>query len=146
MIWESPLAVWPPEFVLGRCRSDVVCPEVITPYSTSEYFATGARPDQVIVHDRSGRREVAIEDIPTDTLFASTEVTEGEFDEAVGLSGNFSFDEAFRDAMAKLPKRNPSPDEMVTIVIVQIGAWLGGIAGFHHLFVRLRQPRREAAT
>jgi hypothetical protein len=60
-------------------------------------------------------------------------------EEAVGYSKNFSFDEAFKDAMKNLPQHKPShPDEMTNITVVEIGAQLGGIAGLRQLVVRIR--------
>ena len=58
--------------------------------------------------------------------------------QAVGYSKNFSFDEAFKDAMQKLPQSKPThPDQMTRIKVEETGAELGGIAGFHRLFVRI---------
>jgi hypothetical protein len=58
--------------------------------------------------------------------------------QAIGYSKNFSFDEAFKDAMQKLPQSKPThPDQMTRIKVEETGAELGGIAGFHHLFVRI---------
>jgi hypothetical protein len=58
--------------------------------------------------------------------------------ESTGYSQNFSFDEAFKDAMKKLPEGPPpQPDQMTQLTVVDIGAQLGGIAGFRHLFVRI---------
>jgi hypothetical protein len=38
--------------------------------------------------------------------------------QATGYSKSFSFDEAFRDAMDKLPKRPPAhPDELIVLTV-----------------------------
>jgi hypothetical protein len=147
--WEveielSPIDVWPPEFGLNRCNTGDICTQVVTPYNASEYFAFGSRPDTVIVHDEAGRHTVDVEDIPTETLLAPAEETDAAVDEAVGLSANLSFDEALRDALQKLPPwDSPIRDDMAVITVAEIGAWLGGIAGFHHLFVRVRRAKRK---
>lgn len=58
--------------------------------------------------------------------------------QAIGYSKNFSFDEAFKDAMQKLPESKPThPDQMTRIKVEETGAELGGIAGRRHLFVRI---------
>lgn len=143
-IEESRLTVWPPEFILTRCRTGDVCPQVITPFHATEYFRLGTRPDQVFIHDENGRREIPMEDILTQTLREAIDVDDAQYDEAVGLSARFSFDEALRDAIAKLPESSPShPDELVTITVEDIGVWFGGIAGLHHLYVRVRRLKRK---
>jgi hypothetical protein len=141
-IEESPLSVWPPEFVLTRCRTAELCPQVITPFHVDEQFPLGVRPDTIGVYDRAGKRSVEVEDIPTSELFALAEGDDGDFEEAVGLSATFSLEGAFKDALEKLPKWTPRhPDEMHAVVVTQVGAWFGGIAGFHHLYVRIRRRR-----
>ncbi|GAA4734796.1 hypothetical protein GCM10023328_13520 [Modestobacter marinus] len=51
-----------------------------------------------------------------------------------------SFDEAFADAVANLPPFEPPfPDAMDRVDVVDTGALFGGIAGLHHLFVRVRR-------
>ena len=55
-----------------------------------------------------------------------------------GFSKKLSFDEAFADAIARLPKIEPShPDTLETVRVVEIGGLFGGIAGFHDLYVRV---------
>jgi hypothetical protein len=140
---QSPLDIWPPEFALRRCSTDLICPQHVVPYSASEYFPMGSRPDQIVIHDADGRRTFDVEDIPTDTLMTPGAADPG-MDEAVGLSGDMSFDGAFRDALQKLPPWDAvTPDEMAVITVTETGAWLGGIAGFHPLFVKVRGARRR---
>jgi hypothetical protein len=50
-----------------------------------------------------------------------------------------SFDEAFADAIANLRPSLPDPDALSRVEVVDIGGLFGGIAGFHHLFVKVRQ-------
>lgn len=59
--------------------------------------------------------------------------------ESIGYSNKLSFDEAFADAIKKLPPASVKfPDMLETIEVVQVGASFGGIAGFHRLEVRIR--------
>jgi len=59
--------------------------------------------------------------------------------ESIGYSNKLSFDEAFADAIKKLPSASVKfPDMLETIEVVQVGASFGGIAGFHRLEVRIR--------
>lgn len=147
--WEARvernwLQIWPPEFVLTRCRTASVCLEVITPYAIVRAFPSGERPDSVVLHDADGARTVPVEDATALATggAALDESEEGSYDEATGLSASMSFDEAFANALQGLPSWSPPfPDAMATVAVTQVGAWFGGIAGFHHLFVRVRRPR-----
>jgi hypothetical protein len=57
---------------------------------------------------------------------------------ATGFSKKLSFDEAFADALAKLPSvTHPHPDTLESLRVVEIGALFGGIAGFRDLYVRV---------
>ena len=59
-------------------------------------------------------------------------------DEATGFSKKLSFDEAFADAVAKLPPIEPPvADALSQVHVLEIGGRFGGIAGFHDLFVRV---------
>lgn len=59
--------------------------------------------------------------------------------EATGYSNSLSFDEAFADAIKKLPPPAVKfPDMLETVEVVHIGGSFGGIAGFHRLEVRVR--------
>lgn len=59
--------------------------------------------------------------------------------ESIGYSNKLSFDEAFADALKKLPPPSVKfPDMLETIEVVQIGASFGGIANFRRLEVRIR--------
>lgn len=59
--------------------------------------------------------------------------------ESIGYSNKLSFDEAFADAVKKLPPASVKfPDMLETVEVVQVGASFGGIAGFHRLEVRIR--------
>ncbi len=59
--------------------------------------------------------------------------------EATGYSNDLSFDEAFADALKKLPPPAVKfPDMLETVEVVHIGGSFGGIAGFRRLEVRVR--------
>jgi hypothetical protein len=59
-------------------------------------------------------------------------------DEAIGFSPNLSFDEAFADALAALPKLDGNTaDQLENIAVLETVARIGGIVGFQHLFVRI---------
>jgi len=58
--------------------------------------------------------------------------------EATGYSESYSFDEAFRNALDNLPPdENSFPDKLTTIHVVDVGAMIGGIAGFNQLYVKV---------
>jgi hypothetical protein len=59
--------------------------------------------------------------------------------EATGYSDAYSFEEAFRNAIKALSLTPSYPDELIQVTIVEIGAEIGGIAGFDRLFVRARR-------
>jgi hypothetical protein len=143
-VQQNLLTVWPPEFVLARYRTASICLEVITPFNVAEYFRLESRPESVVLHHRDGRTDVSVEDLSADQVALLGVLAAGtaDFDEATGVSRSMSFDEAFADALAQLPPRKPSfPDQMSTVTVTETGAWFGGVAGFHHLFVRIRRPR-----
>lgn len=60
----------------------------------------------------------------------------GRLRSATGVSKNLSFDEAFRDALKKLPPEEPvGTDQLTTVRVVRTYALFGGFAGFHELHV-----------
>ena len=105
-------------------------------------------PESVVVHHEDGRDDVRVnadEEAPSlahGALAPIRALMGGEaegFYEATGMSAKISFDEAFADAVSRLPgSQSPVADEMTTVTVSEIGAWFGGIAGFHHLFVTVR--------
>lgn len=61
--------------------------------------------------------------------------------EATGISRDWSFDEAFQDAVNQLGSGSPgTPDWLDTYTVVEIGARVGGIAGFNELLVKVSRP------
>lgn len=58
--------------------------------------------------------------------------------QSTGYSNEFSFEEAFTDAIKNLPPDpNPYPDKQIHINVVGVGALLGGILGEHKMFVSI---------
>ncbi len=147
-IEQSPLTIFPPQFSLLRCPLPGVFPQVVTPFRYVETFRVVPRPEAVTVHHAEGSDEVKVEDWgPELGAFAQAmrryeeECPEGA-DQATGFSKNLSFDEAFRDALAKLPPvEDPHPDQLERVRVLEIGALFGGIAGFRDLTVTVCRTR-----
>lgn len=139
-IRESAIEIFPPEFSLLRCAKPGFFPQVITPFRYSESFRIGStRPERVNVHHAEGTDEVEVEDCGAELAgYQAALAPGGAADEATGFSKRLSFDEAFADAVAKLPPATPEhPDMLETVSVQEIGALFGGIAGFHDLWVRV---------
>lgn len=144
-IEQSPIDVFPPEFSLLRCRRPGFFPQVVVPFRYSETFQVGSRPDQVTVHHAEGSDAVAVEQCGQQLAPYGEAVGAGAAqqcppgaDEATGFSKNLSIDEAFADALAKLPPITPEhPDTLETVRVAEIGAFFGGIAGFRDVWVRV---------
>jgi hypothetical protein len=160
-IQRSPLTIFPPQYIVQACVDPaVICPPVITPYRAVNIFASGP-VDTIKLHTASGIQDVKVvkSDDPKGVavtkggggghlpsplrLGRSLEGVIESFDggeprEATGYSDSFSFDEAFREAVANLPPRQVSyPDEMTTVTVTSIGALFGGIVGFQKMFVKI---------
>jgi hypothetical protein len=59
--------------------------------------------------------------------------------EAIGLSKNLSYDEAFADALKNLPpSKNPHPDQRLDVTVIESTGQFGGFAGLHQLAVKIR--------
>ena len=55
---------------------------------------------------------------------------------ATGYSNAFSFEEAFKNAIANLPPdTDPFPDKLTNVTVVGVGANFGGIAGLNRMYV-----------
>jgi hypothetical protein len=145
---QNPLPVDPPEFFLTQCGAPGSWPEAVTPYTVYELFSLAAVPGRIVVHHAEGRDDVQIEQ-PEQALLGSLYTDEEagglqapalQADEAVGLSRTLSMDEAFRDAVRRLPPfGEPRPQRLQEFRIVEIVAQFGGPAGFRHLLVRVRR-------
>jgi len=145
-IEQSPLEVFPPQFSLLRCARAGVFPQVMTPFRYSETFRVGGtQPEEVTVHHAEGSDAIRVEACGAELAaygealgVGAAEPCPAGADEATGFSKKLSFDEAFADALAKLPETSPThPDTMETVRVAEIGAFFGGIAGFHDLWVRV---------
>ena len=141
---RSPIRVFPPQFNLWRCALPGVFPEVITPYTYAETVRYPSDQPQITVHHADGADEVPIEDCGPELAPYSEAVRgrEGDCpegaDQAIGFSKTLRFDEAFADAVTKLPPFTPTdPDALVTIRVLETGALFGGIAAFRDLYVRV---------
>ena len=142
----SLIDVFPPEYNILRRRLPGAYPRVLAPFVLAEIFPLPTRPDHVRVHHADGTDEVPVEDLD-DALPGSAAVLgstaaalTGGGDSAVGFSPDLSFDEAFADALGKLPPLTaPHADALATVRVVDSGAMFGGIAGFHHLYVRVER-------
>jgi hypothetical protein len=144
-IAQSPLKIFPPQFNLVRCQRPGPAPEVVTPYRYAEPVRFPENQRQITVHHADGADEIDIEDCG-DELSGFVRAVHGDADrrcpegtdEAVGFSTALRFDDAFADALAKLPPSDaPLADALARVEVLEIGGLFGGFAGFHHLFVRL---------
>ncbi len=145
-IQQSPLLIHPPQYNLLWRESPGNWPDVVVPYRHGEVFRFPDDPPTVTIHHAEGQDELTIElggeqlihfeamasDRPTDTGAPGTA-------EATGMSANLKFDEAFADALENLPPYDSYPDALERIDVVETGALIGGIVGFHHLVVRVRR-------
>jgi len=149
--WEAkveqrPERIFPPFFQILRCPRVGFFPQIVVPYRHAETIEFPEDRSEVVVFHADGRDEVSIEACGDD-LAAYSDVVGGgsgeracpdEADEATGFSSNLSFDEAFADALTRLPAFEPThPDTLERVTVVEIGGLFGGIAGFNDLFVRI---------
>lgn len=61
---QSPIRIFPPQFVLREVPPTGIVTKVITPFETQTSFTAAEPVEQVIVHDRNGRHEVPVEQVP----------------------------------------------------------------------------------
>ena len=144
-IIQSPLRVFSQQFdLLWRERSGI-WPSVVQPYRHGEVALFPADQTAVTVHHADGNDQVRIEACGDDLREYAAVVSESQgvhrssgVDEATGFSRNLSFDEAFSEALTSLPPAEPTvADNLSRVSVVEVGGLFGGIAGFHHLFVRV---------
>ena len=153
----NPARIYPPQYDLLSRRLPGIQPQVVTPYRHGEVVSYPADQPTVTVNHAEGQDSVAIE-TSGNPLAQYLAVLPGQGNqpsvaapgapgpvppgpvEATGLSGNLRFDEAFADALGKLPPVAPShPDALTHVEVVSIEGLFGGFAGFHHLAVRVRR-------
>jgi hypothetical protein len=107
---RSVLTVWPPEFVLSKCRTADICLPVVTPFVISEAFPLGTRPEAVVVDHADGKDEVPVQDIPTAATAwspPSPAVSEARDEVRVRATSLTSFADAIEEAFRKIPPDGP---------------------------------------
>jgi hypothetical protein len=59
-LFESPLRIWPPQWILARKKPDGPATQAITSFETSASFKSDRKVASVVVNDASGRRMVNV--------------------------------------------------------------------------------------
>ncbi|MGH3625506.1 MAG: hypothetical protein ACRDQ5_27625 [Sciscionella sp.] len=144
-ITPSLLRIFPQQFNLMRCQKPGLFPQVVTPYRYSETVRFPAEAPTVTVHHADGADQIDIEECGDDLAAYARAVGGGNgrarvegAEEATGFSAKLSFDEAFADALDKLPPSDAIlADALARVEVLEIGGLFGGFPGFHHLFVRV---------
>jgi hypothetical protein len=130
---DGSLDVEPPTFIV-QWRQSGDCPQVITPYRKAAIFFIGSYREKINVVSAEGTKSIAVKKLAFPLEGADAEAAKKiPVRYATGYSAAFSFEEAFRNAIAQLPPR--FPDELQQFVVTETGALVGGIAGIHELYV-----------
>jgi hypothetical protein len=145
-IVRSPLRIFPQQFDLLSRALPGSWTEVLVPYRYAKVVRFPADQPIVTVQHADGDDQVEIE-ASGEELAEFVAVMPDETSEpgrsgpveATGMSPHLTFDEAFADALANLPPSPPHPDALSHVQVVDSGGLFGGIAGFHHLYVRVRR-------
>jgi hypothetical protein len=145
-VQQSPIRIFPPQFNLLRRERPGAWPDVVRPYRYAEVVPYPPDQSVVTVHHRDGVDDVEIQACGEDLAEFATAVGDRQDQaagpaprEATGMSRKLSFDEAFADALSNLPPAaSQHPDQLTSVVVTETGGLFGGIAGFHHLYVRIR--------
>ena len=58
---QSPLRIWPPQWMLARKRPEGMAAQVITPFSVSASFKSDDPIKAIVVGDAAGRHEVPVQ-------------------------------------------------------------------------------------
>lgn len=119
------------------------CAPADTEYETVAAFRVGTTRESVVVHHAGGRLDVDVVAVPVPEGAVSArqvlaEIESHEPSEAVGYSSRWDLGEAMRDAIERLPKRDDVFDWLYQYRVVEIGAEVGGIAGFNRMRVTVR--------
>jgi hypothetical protein len=61
---QSPIDVFPPEFILWHVAPSGIVLQVLTPFTVYTSFKTTGQVERVAVHDANGRHEVGVEQVP----------------------------------------------------------------------------------
>ena len=144
----APMDIFPPEFNATWAPDPLaICTEVVVQYEVTQVFHLGGDIEKVTLHAEGGAIEIPVEPLPPlepgpviqspPGAAAADAVTPAQ--EATGYSNDFDVGEAVRDAIRQLPPRDRGiPDWLSTYTVAEIGAEVGGIAGWNRLFVRVR--------
>ncbi len=142
---EQALAdVEPPGFIARESIHPAKrCAPAVTEYESVSAFRIGTARETVVVHHAGGRLDVDVVVVPVPEGASSArqllvELEAHEPSEAVGYSSNWDLGEAMKDAIERLPKRDDVFDWLYQYRVVDVGAEVGGIAGFNRLRVTVR--------
>ncbi|MGR6963368.1 hypothetical protein ACU610_02760 [Geodermatophilus sp. URMC 61] len=147
-IQRSPLLIFPPQFNLLWRQRPGIWPTVVVPYRHCEVFRYPVDQPTVTVHHADGQDQVEIQPIGAELAQFGAMVSDRSTDEgsapggeeAIGMSANLKFDEAFANALDNLPPFDPPyPDALARVDVVDTAGLFGGLPGFHHLVVRVRR-------
>jgi hypothetical protein len=58
---QSPLRIWPPQWMLASKKPDGIATQAFTPFDVSTSFKSDQPVKQIVVTDAAGRHEVAVE-------------------------------------------------------------------------------------
>ena len=144
-----PEDIFPSWYEVRQCVRPGFFPPVLVPYRVSQTINHPKDEATVRVFHADGEDDVTIEPCGVE-LAAYAAVVGGAAsgdeeaepgDVATGFSKILIFDDAFQDALTRLPPIEPAgpPDTMHTVRVEEIGALFGGVAGFHDLYVRIRR-------
>jgi hypothetical protein len=61
---QSPIDVFPPEFLLWHVQPSGIVLQVITPFNEWTSFKAKEQIKTVVIHDANGRHEVEVEQVP----------------------------------------------------------------------------------
>lgn len=121
------------------------CAPMVDGFEVAQAFRVGARRDAVVVHHAGGDLSVEVTALEADERLGlvpgdrpGVELPQTERSEAVGYSRSWDLQEAMRDAIAQLPRREDMTDWLYHYEVVEIGAEVGGIAGFNRMRVTVR--------
>jgi hypothetical protein len=148
-IVASQLMLYPPRYCVQVARDpDHVgpAPPVELPRLASGLFGLPPNHKTVEVHEAEGSHRVPIQPLRVAAETERTRLGEGPRDAprytATGYSKTFSVDEAFRNAVAALPRAaSPRPDELTHVVVDDIGATFSPSAGLNEMYVTVSLTR-----
>jgi hypothetical protein len=148
----SQLLVYPPRYCVQVARDpDHVgpAPPVELPRLASGHFGLPPNHKTVEVHDADGCHRLPIVPLRVAVEEERARAGNGRADAprftATGYSKTFSIEEAFRNAVAALPRPiSRRQDELTHVVVERIGATFCGAAGMNQLYVTVSRTRFAA--